>query len=328
MDYSCGTGIFCERLLKSTIDCPRILMMDSSPKYLKLSYDKFGGNYKFFFRLMRYLKEKGRLQTIDESMGGVYKELLDGIICTNAIHLYPTISDTMKSWSDILVKGGKLLINSGNILNPLMDGESKLIDQTVEEISKISFDIVKSDPKYSKYLDLIDDFITDCGTEYFRNETFSGSDIDDYDLTLNYSCEVELENATIDINDYFCSNFSFEYDRFIQWINDFRNTEETMKLSNLMSRELFELITEIIDTSVRNIDTSISFSQVDDFECEMDSYKKIEVTDVTIDSDEFRRTFKNDFDYNTSDIEDIIKNYHNFKSEEVSEDNSDDDSEE
>ena len=158
MDYSCGTGIFPERLLKSTVSCPRILMMDSSPKYLKLSYDKFGGNYKFFFRLMRYLKEKGRLQTIDESMGGVYKELLDGIICTNAIHLYPTISDTMKSWSDILVKGGKLLINSGNILNPLMDGESKLIDQTVEEISKISFDIVKSDPKYSKYLDLIDDF--------------------------------------------------------------------------------------------------------------------------------------------------------------------------
>jgi hypothetical protein len=107
---------------------------------------------------MKYLKEESRLQTIDESMGDTYKELLDGIICTNAIHLYPTISDTMKSWSDILVKGGKLLINSGNILNPSMDVESKLIDQTVEDISKISFDIVKSEPKYSKYLDLIDNF--------------------------------------------------------------------------------------------------------------------------------------------------------------------------
>jgi ubiquinone/menaquinone biosynthesis C-methylase UbiE len=158
MDYSCGTGIFPERLLKSTVSCPRILMMDSSPKYLKLSYDKFGENYKFYFRLMKYLKEESRLQTIDESMGDTYKELLDGIICTNAIHLYPTISDTMKSWSDILVKGGKLLINSGNILNPSMDVESKLIDQTVEDISKISFDIVKSEPKYSKYLDLIDNF--------------------------------------------------------------------------------------------------------------------------------------------------------------------------
>jgi hypothetical protein len=89
-----------------------------------------------------------------------------------------------------------------------------------------------------------------------------------------------------------------------------------------MTRELFELITEIVDTSVRNIDTTISFTQIEDFECEMDSYKKIEVTDVTIDSDEFRTTFKNEFDYNTSDIEDIIKNYHNFKSEDNSDDNS------
>jgi ubiquinone/menaquinone biosynthesis C-methylase UbiE len=158
MDYSCGTGIFPERLLKSTVSCPRILMMDSSPKYLKLSYDKFGNNYKFFFRLMKYLKEENRLQTIDESMGEDYKELLNGIICTNAIHLYPTISDTIKSWNKLLVKGGKLLINSGNIYNPLMGADTKLIDQTVNEISKLSFDIVKENPKYSKYIDLMEDF--------------------------------------------------------------------------------------------------------------------------------------------------------------------------
>lgn len=157
MDYSCGTGIFPERLLKSTISCPRILMMDSSPKYLKLSYDKFGNNYKFFFRLIKYLKEENRLQTIDESIGEDYKELLDGIICTNAIHLYPTISDTIKSWDKLLVKGGKLLINSGNIFNSSMDSESKLIDQTVNEIDKLSYRIVKETPKYSKYCDLIND---------------------------------------------------------------------------------------------------------------------------------------------------------------------------
>ena len=139
------------------MNCPRILMMDSSPKYLKLSYDKFGNNYKFFFRLMKYLKEENRLQTIDESMGKDYKDLLDGIICTNAIHLYPTISDTIKSWNKLLVKGGKLLINSGNIFNSSMDSESKLIDQTVNEIAKLSYKIVKETPKYSKYSDLIND---------------------------------------------------------------------------------------------------------------------------------------------------------------------------
>jgi hypothetical protein len=222
-----------------------------------------------------------------------------------------------------------LTTNATTEINSLRSELQKLINEF--DLLKIKMQEGNSDETITQemidsLIDLIDEFIKDCGTEYFRTETFSGSDIDDYDLTLNYSCEVELENATIDINDYFCSNFSFEYDRFIQWINDFRNTDETIKLAKLMSRELFELITEIIDTSVRNIDTSITFSQVDDFECEMDSYKKIEVTEVTIDSDEFRRTFKNDFDYNTSDIEDIIKNYHNFKSEDDSDDNSEDDS--
>jgi hypothetical protein len=222
-----------------------------------------------------------------------------------------------------------LTTNATTEINSLRSELQKLINEF--DLLKIKMQDENSDETITQemidsLIDLIDEYITDCGTEYFRTETFSGSDIDDYDLTLNYSCEVELENATIDISDYFCSNFSFEYDRFIQWINDFRNTDETIKLAKLMSRELFELITEIIDTSVRNIDTSITFSQVDDFECEMDSYKKIEVTEVTIDSDEFRRTFKNDFDYNTSDIEDIIKNYHNFKSEDDSDDNSEDDS--
>jgi hypothetical protein len=177
-------------------------------------------------------------------------------------------------------------------------------------------------------IDLIDEFITDCGTEYFRTETFSGSDIDDVELSVNYSCEVELENATIDVSDYFCSNFSFEYDGFLRWIDQNRNTTETILLVKLMTRELFELITEIVDSSVRKIDTSISFRRFEDFECEMDSYKKIDVTDVTIDSDEFVRVFNDEFDFDRNDIEDIIKNYHNFKSEDNSDDNSDDNSEE
>lgn len=158
MDYSCGTGIFCERLLKIKIDSPRILMLDSSPKYLKLSYEKFHRNYKFFFRLIKFIKEENRLQTIEESIGTKSSELLDGIVCSNAVHLYPNIEDTIKSWHNILVKGGKLLINSGNILNPNMDSSSVLIDQTVNDIAKISYDIVTNDPKYSKYVDLIQNF--------------------------------------------------------------------------------------------------------------------------------------------------------------------------
>jgi SAM-dependent methyltransferase len=132
-------------------------MVDSSPKYLKLSYDKFGRNYKFYFRVINYLKDEKRLQTLPESLGENCNELLNGIVCSNAIHLYPTIDETIKSWNDLLVKGGKLLINSGNIHNSLMGEETKLIDQTVNEISNLSYDIVKNTPKYQKYFDLIND---------------------------------------------------------------------------------------------------------------------------------------------------------------------------
>jgi hypothetical protein len=51
----------------------------------------------------------------------------------------------------------------------------------------------------------------------------------------------------------------------------------------------------------------------------MDSYKKIEVTDISIDSQEFCEQFSNEFDFDRNDIENIIKNFHNLKSEEVSE---------
>ena len=53
----------------------------------------------------------------------------------------------------------------------------------------------------------------------------------------------------------------------------------------------------------------------------MNCYKKIEVTEISIDGDEFINVFQNEFDFNRNDIEELIKNYHNFISEENSEEN-------
>jgi len=235
-----------------------------------------------------------------------------------------------------------LVVRMNNAEETLTNNATNEINSLRSELEKLiyEFDLLKfkmqdensdktiTEEMIDSLVDLIDEFITDCGTEYFPNSSFCNSEIDDVELSINYSCEVELENATIDVSDYFCSHFSFGYERFSQWIDQNRNTEETMKLIKLMNTELFELITEIVDSSVRKIDTSIQFRRFEDFECEMDSYKKIEVTDVTIDSDEFVRVFNDEFDFDRNDIEDIIKNYHNFKSEDDSEDNSDDNSEE
>lgn len=151
MDYSCGTGIFCERLKQVGLN-PSVLMVDASLKYLRLAYEKFKEEQSYSFRLLD-LKKK-----INDSIVDDLDQKLDGIICANAIHLYPTIDETIIGWNNLLKKGGKLLINSGNIDNPRMKTPtSVLIDQTVNDIFKLSFDIVKNNKSYHQYLSKLSD---------------------------------------------------------------------------------------------------------------------------------------------------------------------------
>jgi|LakMenEpi03Aug12_release.lakeMendotaPanAssembly.Ray.scaffolds.fasta_scaffold265814_1 hypothetical protein len=223
-----------------------------------------------------------------------------------------------------------LTTNATTEINALRSELQKLINEF--DLLKIKMQDENSDATITEddiesLINLIDSFISDCATNNFSSETFYNRNIDDVELSVNYSCEVELESATIDVDDYFCENFSCDYDDFIKYV-DRAGLDEYGFLVKFITRELFELINEIIETSVRNIDTSVSFSRFEDFECEMDSYKKIEVTEITIDGDEMSTQFTNEFDFDRTDIENIIKNYHNFKSEEISEENNSDNSEE
>lgn len=151
MDYSCGTGIFCEKMDSYGLT-PSVLMADASLKYLRLSYEKFKDTPSYSFRLLDLKKSIG--ESIVDNIDGK----LDGIVCANAIHLYPTIDETISEWNKLLKTGGKLLINSGNINNPKMKTPSSvLIDQTVNDIFSISFDIVKNNKSYHQYLGKLSD---------------------------------------------------------------------------------------------------------------------------------------------------------------------------
>ena len=214
--------------------------------------------------------------------------------------------------------------NATNEINSIRTELQGLINEFYslkEKMGNENSDVTITEEDIEELIDAIDSYITEWGTSDFYSESFSGGDIDDVELSINYSCEVELERATIDVQDYFCSNFTFDYDNFINnYVPNIVKSEYWKeRLIKLTTQELFKLISEIIYQSVTNIDTSISFSRFDDFECEMDSYKKIEVTDVTIDGDEFCGQFNNEFDFDRDDIENIIKNYYNFKSDENSE---------
>jgi hypothetical protein len=228
-----------------------------------------------------------------------------------------------------------LVVRMNNAEETLKENATTEINSMRSELQKLinEFDLLKikmqdensdeaiTEDDIESLINLIDSFISDCATNNFSSETFYNRNIDDVELSIGYTCEVELESATIDVDDYFCENFSCDYDDFIKYV-DRAGLDEYGFLVKFITKELFELINEIIETSVRNIDTSICFSRFEDFECEMDSYKKIEVTEITIDGEEMSTQFTNEFDFDRTDIENIIKNYHNFKSEDNSDDNS------
>ena len=189
------------------------------------------------------------------------------------------INDLEKKINDLIARvndtDGTLRENATNEINSIRTELQGLINEfnlMKLEIQNENSDVTITEEDIEELIDVIDSYITEWGTTDFYSESFSGGDIDDVELSINYSCEVELERATIDVQDYFCSNFKFDYDNFINnYLPNIMKSEYWKeRLIKLTTQELFKLISEIIYQSVTNIDTSISFSRFDDFECDVD----------------------------------------------------------
>ena len=119
VDYSGGTGILLDRLKLRMFDVRAgAVIVDSSPKFLRVALEKFRDDPDVGLRLLRFLKPEKRLQRLDEVLGPeLLERRVDAIVSTNAIHLYPDLADTVASWMRALRPGGHVLINSGNIRN-------------------------------------------------------------------------------------------------------------------------------------------------------------------------------------------------------------------
>ena len=153
LDYSGGTGILAERLLARLPGAEiGILIVDASPKFLRVALDKFGEDERVALRLIRYLKDAGRLQTIQEVVEEPLLERgFDAIASTNAIHLYYDLDDTFRSWREALRPGGRAFVQSGNIGVPELPEGAWIIDETVAAIDAAAAEIVRSDDRYAAY---------------------------------------------------------------------------------------------------------------------------------------------------------------------------------
>jgi ubiquinone/menaquinone biosynthesis C-methylase UbiE len=152
LDYSGGTGILASRLLE---ELPErgfgIVIVDSSPKFLRLALEKLGARERVAFRLIRYLQAERRLELVQEVLGPeLVDRRVDAIASTNAIHLYYDLDETLRSWRDVLRPGGRVLVQSGNIGVELPPG-AWIIDETVEAIHAAAVELVRSEPAYAPY---------------------------------------------------------------------------------------------------------------------------------------------------------------------------------
>ena len=157
LDYSAGTGILARRLLRSDINCA-VLLVDASPKFLRLALERLGDDPRAAFRLIRYLEPERRLQLVQEVTDAeVLAPGVDAVVSTNAIHLYYGLEVTLNSWSAALKPGGLAFVQSGNVRNPSAAPDHWIIDETVDAVHRAAMEIVEEDPRYAAYRGHLDD---------------------------------------------------------------------------------------------------------------------------------------------------------------------------
>ena len=159
VDYSGGTGILLDRLRLRMFDRPvGTIVVDASAKFLRVAHEKYKDDPRFAARLLRFIKEEKRLQSLDEVLGPELLERgVDAIAAVNAIHLYPDLDEVASAWVRALKPGGKVFVNSGNLRNPLAKPGEWILDETVWVINDLAESLVRSDPEYARYRDALDD---------------------------------------------------------------------------------------------------------------------------------------------------------------------------
>jgi ubiquinone/menaquinone biosynthesis C-methylase UbiE len=156
IDYSGGTGILLDRLRLRIGDRPiGMVIVDSSPKFLRIALDRFRSDDRVAFRRLRYLKEERRLQYVDEVLPPGFTA--DALVSTNAIHLYDELESTLRAWTRVLGPGAMARINSGNIRNPRAAEYEWIIDDTVYLVHEAASRIVRGDERYAQYRAVLDD---------------------------------------------------------------------------------------------------------------------------------------------------------------------------
>lgn len=173
IDYSGGTGILIDRLLHRHPEREvGYLLVDSSPKFLRLALEKLRAEPRVAFRLISYLKAEQRLESLEEVLPAAFLGTIDAITSTNAVHLYYELRGTLQSWHRTLKPRGRAFIQSGNIANPAAPPGTWIIDATVAQIDLAARALVRERPAYARFAAALDDGTRMHAYEQLRDKFF------------------------------------------------------------------------------------------------------------------------------------------------------------
>lgn len=174
IDYSAGTGILVDQFLKRVPNLQAgFVLVDASPKFLRVALEKLGADERIAFRWIRYLRDEKRLQLLDEVLPDTLRSRgVEAICSTNAIHLYYNLCDTLQSWVRFLKPAGVALVQSGNIDNPNAPKDSWIIDATVERLQPVARALVRDESKYAAFRVELDDSERTAAYDKLRRKFF------------------------------------------------------------------------------------------------------------------------------------------------------------
>lgn len=173
IDYSGGTGILIDRLLHRHADRDvAYLLVDSSPKFLRLALEKLRADPRVAFRLIAYRKAEQRLETLEEILPPALLGAVDAITSTNAVHLYYELLGTLRSWHRTLRPGGRAFVQSGNIANPGAAPGTWIIDATVAQIDVAARALARERAAYAPFRAALDDDARMRAYEQLRDKFF------------------------------------------------------------------------------------------------------------------------------------------------------------
>jgi ubiquinone/menaquinone biosynthesis C-methylase UbiE len=195
IDYSGGTGILLDRLRLRIFDRQvGMLIVDSSPKFLRVALDRFRSDERVAFRRLRYLKDEKRLQYVDEVVPAGF--VADALVSTNAIHLYDDLENTLHAWTRVLRPGAKVRINSGNLRNPRAGENEWIIDETVYVVHEVATGIVRTDDRYDAYRPVLQDEERMRAYLEYRDRVFLAPRPLEHYLDALMAAELELDEVT------------------------------------------------------------------------------------------------------------------------------------